>query len=84
MTTNLQLVFYSLIALLILYLIIKLLKLPFKLLINGLSGVIALLIINYFGSMYGLVLPINFFTALLTGFLGIPGVLLIIFYMILI
>nr|WP_083573478.1 pro-sigmaK processing inhibitor BofA family protein [Clostridium fallax] len=55
-------------------------KLMIKLLVNGLLGVILLAITNYIGGYFGLGLDINIFTSLIAGFLGIPGVLLLIFF----
>ena len=56
------------------------LKMVFRLVYNGLIGGVALWLINLVGAGFGFVLPITVWTALLVGFLGIPGVLLLIFY----
>ncbi|WP_138419232.1 pro-sigmaK processing inhibitor BofA family protein [Aquibacillus sediminis] len=37
-------------------------------------GVLFLFFFNVFGASIGLHLPINFFTAIIAGFLGIPGI----------
>ena len=75
-------IFYALIGLVLLFILIKFLKWPIQLLINGVIGVILLYITNLIGSNFGFTVPINWITALVSGFLGIPGViLLIIFYM---
>lgn len=54
-------------------------KLIMKFIINGLIGAFLLFIINIFGSMIGITIAINPITALAAGFLGIPGVLLLLF-----
>ncbi len=41
---------------------------------NSVIGLGALLIINYLGTPYGLNLPINFLTIVITGILGLAGV----------
>lgn len=53
------------------------LKLIFKLLINAVAGGILLLVINYFGSFLNMHIPFNPITALVAGFLGIPGVIML-------
>ena len=47
-------------------------------LINGFLGVVLLVLVNYIGQSFGVSITINVFTALIAGFLGIPGVLLLI------
>ncbi len=54
------------------------LKLLFRLLWNGILGGLMLLAINLVGGLFGLYIAINPVTALVAGFLGIPGVVLII------
>lgn len=65
------------------YIIGVLLVLPIKivvrLVINGIIGAIALFVINIFGGMIGLTIGINPITALVAGFLGIPGIILLLF-----
>ncbi len=65
------------------YIIGMLLVLPIKiivrLVINGIVGAVALFILNIFGGMMGLTIGINPVTALVAGFLGIPGILLLVF-----
>jgi inhibitor of the pro-sigma K processing machinery len=65
------------------YVIGVLLVLPIKiivrLVINGIIGAIALFAINIFSGLTGLVIGINPITALVAGFLGIPGIILLIF-----
>lgn len=54
------------------------LKLVFKLLYNGVIGGIMLYVINFIGSHFGFTLALNPVTALVAGFLGIPGIILLI------
>lgn len=65
------------------YVLGMLLVLPIKmivrLIINGVIGALALIVFNLFGSYLGITIGVNPITALIAGFLGIPGVLLMIF-----
>lgn len=54
-------------------------KLIVRLVVNGIIGAVALIIFNFFGSYIGVTIGVNPITALIAGFLGIPGVLLMIF-----
>ena len=49
----------------------------FKLLLNTALGFVLLWIINFFGGEIGLTLSLSLVNALVVGFLGIPGVLLL-------
>ncbi|ADU28319.1 pro-sigmaK processing inhibitor BofA family protein [Evansella cellulosilytica] len=44
-----------------------------------LIGALLLFFLNAFGSMFGYSLPINGFTAAVSGFLGIPGLVALVF-----
>jgi inhibitor of the pro-sigma K processing machinery len=48
------------------------------LLINSAIGVFLLLLINFLGTPFSLNLPINLATVLVAGFLGLPGVVLLV------
>lgn len=65
------------------YLLGMLLVLPIKLIVrlvvNGIIGAVALIIFNFFGTYIGVTIGVNPITALVAGFLGVPGVLLMIF-----
>lgn len=55
------------------------LKIILKILVNSVLGVILLYIINYIGELFGgFYIGINIWTSLITGILGIPGVVLLI------
>lgn len=58
-------------------------KLLWKVAINSVIGLILLLLVNYAASYFGFVLPINIITILVAGFLGIPGILLLICFQLL-
>ena len=70
------------IAIIILYVILKLIALPVKVIIkliaNALIGGIVLFLINLIGVQFGFILDITWITALIVGFLGIPGVVIVI------
>ena len=65
------------IGVIILYIIVKLLALPFKLVWNGIIGAIMLWLANLLGgTMFGVTINITNITiikALIAGFFGIPG-----------
>ncbi len=65
------------------YIVGMLLVLPIRIIIkfivNGLIGAFLLFIINIFGNIVGITVAINPVTALIAGFLGIPGVVLLLF-----
>ena len=69
-------------AAILLYLIARILLVPFKLIIklviNALIGGVLLIIFNLLGAPLGLHVGINVITALVVGFLGIPGLILLI------
>lgn len=48
-----------------------------KLLINTVLGFVLLWLINFFGGSFGIELQLTLLNALIVGFLGIPGVLLL-------
>ena len=49
-----------------------------KIAVNSVSGFICLWLLNLASGLTGIVLPINFVSCLLTGFLGIPGIILLV------
>ena len=53
------------------------LKLIIKLLANALVGGIALIIINWIGGIFNFHIDLNFFSALITGALGVPGIIIL-------
>lgn len=54
------------------------LKIIWKLVINALVGAVIIILFNLIGGLFSLSIPITPLNALITGFLGIPGVILLI------
>jgi len=50
-----------------------------KFIINGIIGAVILFFLNVFGGFIGINIAINPITALVAGFLGVPGILLLLF-----
>lgn len=71
-----------LVGLFLLYVLGWLLVVPRKflmrLIINGIIGGAILFVLNTLGKSFGIYVAINPVTALISGFLGIPGILLLI------
>jgi inhibitor of the pro-sigma K processing machinery len=57
--------------------LMKPIKLIWKLLVNSAIGLLLLLVANFIGQYFDLSLPINIVTVLMAGFLGVPGILLL-------
>lgn len=75
---NEQYLLYGLIGIVILFFLVKLLKWPMKIILNGILGVFILYIVNLIGANFNFSLVINPVTTLIAGFLGIPGVIVLI------
>lgn len=77
-----ELILAFFLGLALLYVIGWLLLVPMKflwrLIAGSLLGGIALWLINQFSWLLGFTIPLNPFTAIITGFLGIPGIGLVI------
>lgn len=69
-----DLIVYGIIGLIAIVLMVKFFKLPFKILLNGILGVVLLYVVNFLGASFGIHIGINIVTALIAGILGIPGV----------
>ena len=69
-------------GLILIALIGKLLLIPhrffWRLILNGIAGAFLLAGINFLSSFTNISIPVNPFSALTAGFLGIPGVLLLV------
>lgn len=76
--------FYFLIALVALFVLVKVFSWPFKILvkliINGVLGAALLFIVNVVGQHFGVQIGINAITALIAGFFGVPGVIFLIIF----
>jgi inhibitor of the pro-sigma K processing machinery len=68
------------IAIVVLFLIVKFFSLSFSLVWNGVIGGIMLWVLNLLGGMFSFHIPINIISALIAGFFGIPGVIVIVIY----
>ena len=77
---NMQLIIFGIVGVLILFLILRLFKLPLKILLNGVFGVILLYGVNFIAAKLGYpnLIGINVLNALVAGILGIPGVAVLI------
>lgn len=84
-TTNLviAIIFLLVIVLIIAQLIMKPLKLVWKLIINSVIGLVLLMLTNYIGAFFSFSLPLNVLTILIAGFLGVPGILLLVCFQLL-
>lgn len=75
---------YFLLAILGLIVISKIFMWPLKILIkliaNAILGVVILLLVNFIGSYFNFYIGINAITALIAGFLGVPGVIFLIIF----
>lgn len=75
---------YFLIAILGLYILVKIfawpMKILFKLIINAALGAFLLIIVNFIGNYFGFYIGINAITALIAGFFGIPGVIFLVIF----
>lgn len=77
----------ALFLLVILYIVaqvfLKPIKLLWKVIFNSAIGLVLLLIVNYVGSFVAFKIAINLITVLIAGFLGVPGILLLICFQLL-
>ncbi|WP_201774961.1 pro-sigmaK processing inhibitor BofA family protein [Clostridium aceticum] len=68
-------------GLILLYIVGWILLIPIKLIIkliwNGVIGGAMLLLVNLIGGIFGITIVINPINALIAGFLGVPGVILL-------
>lgn len=65
-------------AILILKILTKPIRWIFKLLLNAAFGFVLLFLVNFFGDPAGIYIGVNFVNALVAGFLGVPGVILLV------
>lgn len=69
-------------VLLAVFIVLKILSAPFKLIIkvilNGLIGGIIIYVINLVGANFNFVLPLEWWSSILVGILGIPGAIILI------
>ncbi len=65
-------------VILLVRILFKPIKWIFKLLINAFFGFVVLFLVNFFGESVGLHLDTGWINCLITGFLGVPGVVLLV------
>lgn len=77
-----QLIFACLFLVFLIYLVGRIVSKPFRLIFkvffNSLFGLLLLWGYNFIGNFVGVVIPINYLTVLISGFLGIPGLIMLI------
>jgi len=80
-TMGLGSIFYYVIGLFLLYIVGLLLVWPIKKIVkligNGILGGLTLMLFNFAGKFFGLSIAINPLNAIIVGFLGVPGVILL-------
>ena len=68
----------------ILFLILKILSVPFKiifkLVVNAIAGAILLLIVNLFLSNFGAIVTLTNLNCILVGIFGVPAVIVLVIY----
>lgn len=74
--------FISIVAIVaLIFLFIKIISLPmrliFKILINAASGYVCLFLLNMLAEYTGVVFELTFLSAAIVGFLGLPGIVLL-------
>lgn len=76
-----QVILFFALGLVLLYftgwLLLAPLKVILKLVINGIIGGLVLLLINLIGGVFSVTIAINPLSALIAGFFGIPGIILL-------
>ena len=77
MENILALIIPVLIAVLVFKLLFSQVKLIWKIAVNSLSGFLCLWLLNLASGITGIGFEINFITTLLVGFLGVPGIILL-------
>lgn len=77
---DLMLILPFLVGIAILFIVLKILALPMKiiikLLINAVVGGVVIVVVNLIGANFGFAITLNWITALIVGILGVPGVLI--------
>lgn len=76
-----QVILFFALGLVLLYftgwLLLAPLRIILKLLINGILGGLILLLINIVGGIFSVTIPINPLSALIAGYFGLPGIILL-------
>ena len=61
------------------YMFLVPIKILLKLMINSILGGLFIVLVNWTGTYWDLHIPINIFTAVIVGLLGLPGAILLLF-----
>ncbi|MGB9660388.1 MAG: pro-sigmaK processing inhibitor BofA family protein [Moorellaceae bacterium] len=81
---SIQLILAFLFLAFLVYLVGRLLLTPLRLLgklaLNSLFGLLLLWAFNFAGHYFSFTIPLNWLTVLIAGFLGLPGLLLLVFF----
>jgi len=68
-------------ALILIFLLGKALLVPLKVILrlfaNSLAGAVLIIVINYIGMNFGIMIPINVVNSITVGILGVPGVVML-------
>jgi inhibitor of the pro-sigma K processing machinery len=76
-------IFAYILGIVLIFIAIKLFTAPLRLLlkivVNGAMGLAGLIVINLVGAGFGFSVAINLVTVLIAGFLGLPGIALLLF-----
>ena len=75
-----EVLLYLICAVIILFVIVKLLTLPFKLVWNGILGALILWLFHLVGGLFHVAVHITVIKALIAGFFGIPGAVVVILW----
>ena len=62
------------------YMFLVPIKILLRLVINSVAGAVAILLINWIGSFWGVHISLNILSAVLVGILGVPGAILLAVY----
>lgn len=77
-------IFIGILAILFLFVILKILSISLPLIIklvwNGIIGLITLVIFNLIGGIFGLTLELTFLNTIVAGIFGIPGIILLLIF----
>lgn len=82
MEINYSVILAYVIGIFLLFLLGRVLLVPLKIVLrlvyNALLGAICIIAVNFIGSLAGFHIALNVFTSFIVGFLGIPGLILIV------
>lgn len=62
------------------YMFLVPIKMLMRLVGNSILGAIFILLVNWGGAQFDLHIPLNFFTAVIVGLLGVPGAIMLVIF----